>query len=259
MIWGEIMPDNRREFSQNEKMVLFSEVNGRCPICGDVLTHTKNNQIYKTFEVAHVYPANPLPEEDVLLAMEERLSSDVNDLKNVLAVCRKCHKKFDTPRTIEEYRGWLRLKRKLIQDAEIKNTYALFNIEAEIRVVLEKLNTPVSESELVQLSYILLKVDQKTNDTLPYIIKLSIKRDIVDYFEYTRKIFVEINKLTPYKFETLASQINVFYCKCMQTNQNQEYVYYVLVDWLNEKTDSYSKRACEIVIAYFIQDCEVFS
>lgn len=45
----------------------------------------------------------------------------------------------------------------------------------------------------------------------------------------------------------------------MQINPNQEFVYASLVDWLNEKTNSYSKRACEIVIAFFIQDCEVFS
>ena len=75
--------------------------------------------------------------------------------------CRICHKKFDTPRTVEEYRSWVRLKNKLLQDAKLKN--------------------------------------------------------------------------------------------------NQEFVYASLVDWINEKTGLYSRRACEILIAYFIQDCEVFS
>ena len=57
------MGDNRRIFSDNEKMVLFNEVDGRCPICGKPLTNTKNGQIIKMFEVAHIYPANPRPEE----------------------------------------------------------------------------------------------------------------------------------------------------------------------------------------------------
>ena len=95
------MGDNRRIFSDNEKMVLFNEVDGRCPICGKPLTNTKNGQIIKMFEVAHIYPANPRPEEIELLKDEERLSKDVNSLDNVIAVCRICHKKFDTPRTIE--------------------------------------------------------------------------------------------------------------------------------------------------------------
>ncbi len=67
------MGDNRRIFSDNEKMVLFNEVDGRCPICGKPLTNTKNGQIIKMFEVAHIYPANPRPEEVELLKDEERL------------------------------------------------------------------------------------------------------------------------------------------------------------------------------------------
>ena len=54
-----------------------------------------------------------------MLKDEERLSKDVNSLDNVIAVCRICHKKFDTPRTIEEYRSWVRLKKKLLQDAQL--------------------------------------------------------------------------------------------------------------------------------------------
>ena len=251
--------DNRREFSDNEKMLLYNEINGRCPICGGVLVYTKNGKINKSFEVAHIYPANPRPEEKELLKDEERLSDDVNDLKNVIAVCRICHKKFDTPRTVEEYRTWVRLKKKLIQEAELKNTYSMFHVETEIRKVLESLNDADIDEELVPLSYESLKIDQKSNDTLPYVIKRSIKRDVVDYFDYIHRLFIDIDQITPYKFDTLASQIKGFYYKCMQINPSQENVYTALVDWLNEKTSNYSRRACEIVIAYFIQDCEVFS
>lgn len=253
------MADNRREFTDNEKMLLHSEVGGRCPLCGEKLTYKKNNKIQKSFEIAHIYPANPRPDEKILLQNEEMLSDDVNDLKNVIAVCRICHKKFDTPRTVEEYRMWVRLKKRLIQDTELKNAYSLFNVEDEIKVILEKLNDEAAEYELVQLSYNSLKIDQKTDDTFPFAIKRTVKNDVVDYFDYIRRMFKEINQKSPYKFETLASQIKSFYLKCMQTNQNQEEVYTSLVDWLNEKTNSYSRRACEIVIAYFIQDCEVFS
>ena len=122
------MEDNRRIFSDNEKMLLFNEVNGRCPICGGKLTHKKENKIIKTFEVAHIYPANPRPDEVELLKDEERLSNDVNSLDNVLAVCRICHKKFDTPRTVEEYRSWVRLKKTLIQQAKLKDTLSLIHI-----------------------------------------------------------------------------------------------------------------------------------
>ena len=167
------LQDNRRKFSDNEKQVLFDEVHGRCPICGKRLTHSKNGHIYRTFEVAHIYPANPKLEEEKLLAAEERLSDDVNSLKNVVAVCRICHKKFDTPRTIDEYRTWVRMKKKLLQENEIKDNYALFNIEDDIAAVMKTLNSVAIEEAMVPLSLTSLKVDEKANDTLPLILKMK--------------------------------------------------------------------------------------
>ncbi len=160
------LQDNRRLFSDNEKQILFDEVYGRCPICGKRLTHNKNGRIYRTFEVAHIYPANPTPDEEALLSNEERLSEDVNDLRNVVAVCRICHKKFDTPRTIEEYRTWVRMKKKLLQDSQIKDNYISFNIEDDIATIIERLNSVDIEEIGVPLSLTSLKVDEKANDTL---------------------------------------------------------------------------------------------
>ena len=67
-----------------------------------------------------------------------------------------------------------------------------------------------------------------------------------------------MDKISPRKFDTLASQVKSFYLKCSQTCSKQDQLFTILVDWLDEKTEHYSKRACEIVIAFFIQDCEVF-
>lgn len=256
---SEKKQDNRRKFNDTEKMVLFNEVSGRCPICGKKLTYTKKNMPLRKFEIAHIYPANPRPEEIILLQDEERLSEDVNSLDNVIAVCRDCHKVFDTPRTVEEYRKWFSLKTNLINNAKIKDTYELFTIEEEIAVILEKINSSEYEFEAVELSLESLQIDQKVNSTLNYITKRTIKDDVVNYFSYIRSQFVEMDKNTPFMFETIAVQIKSFYTKCKQIEQDQQRLYETLVEWLNEKTDNYSKRACEIVIAYFIQDCEVFS
>lgn len=251
--------DNRRKFNETEKLILFNEVGGYCPICGKKLTYVKNNKILRKFEVAHIYPANPRPDEFKLLQDEERLSEDVNSMDNVIAVCRDCHKIFDNPRTVEEYRKWVSLKKQLLNNAKIKDTYELFNIEEEITVILEKINSSDYEFEVVELSYKSLNIDQKVDTTLNYITKRTIKDDVVNYFNYIKNQFIEIDKKTPYKFETIATQIKAFYVKCKQVDTDQQRLYQTLVEWLDDKTDNYSRRACEIVIAYFIQDCEVFS
>ena len=130
----------------------------------------------------------------------------------MVAVCRICHKKVDTPRTIDEYRTWVRMKKKLLQENEIKDNYALFNIEDDIAVVMKTLNSVAIEEALVPLSLTSLKVDEKANDTLPYVLKRTIKNNVVDYFDFIRKGFADIDKVTPYKFSTIACLLYTARC-----------------------------------------------
>ncbi|MGG5359198.1 MULTISPECIES: ABC-three component system protein [unclassified Enterococcus] len=250
--------DNRRIPTENEKLLLHTEVDGRCPMCGNSLTYKKGTKIYKSFEIAHIYPANPKEIEKEILKDMPLLDSDVNNLKNLIAVCPRCHTKFDNPRTTDEYMKWYIIKQKLLSNAELRQSFYLFNIEEELKNILEKLDDEAIEEQLVQLNLNSLRIDQKTNETMPYAIKRSIKNDVVDYFDYIKNVFLEMDKISPRKFDTLASQVKSFYLKCSQSCSNQNQLFVTLVDWLDEKTEHYSKRACEIVIAFFIQDCEVF-
>lgn len=254
-----MLQDERKLFTKNEKQILYDEVHGRCPMCGIPLMQEKNGRLYHSFEVAHIYPVNPTQKEKDLLAGEERLSDDVNDLKNVIAVCHVCHDRFDTPRTVDGYRLWVKRKKRILEENETKSKYRDYTIEENIKVIIEKLHSMDIKKEGVALSLESLKVDEKANDTLPYILRRTIKNNIIDYFYFIQKEFENMDKVNPYKFNLIASQIRSFYYKCMIIYNNQEKVYYSLIDWLDEKTEYCSKPACEVLIAFFIQDCEVFS
>jgi len=249
--------NSRKTYSANEQLLLYTQVEGICPICTKPLYYEKNGQIHKKYEIAHIYPLNPTPKEVELLKNEKRLSIDVNSLDNVIPLCPDCHEKFDKPRTIEEYRMLYKIKESLIQKSKIMNTYSYFNIEDEIRVVLQKLN--LESGELAKLEYTALKVEQKSDNTLPLLLKKQIINDVTEYFKFIQNIFVEIDKECPEKFNTLAMQIKGFYYKCRQTTQSQEDIYHSIVAWIHNKTGKYSLRACEIIVSFFIQDCEVFS
>lgn len=253
------MEDKRKIYTDNEKLVLYNEVDGYCPLCNEKLTYKKNKKIYKVFEIAHIYPLNPSNEEKEELKGTPRRDCNVNSLENVLAVCPKCHTKFDNPRTKDEYMRWYELKTRLILEETLKDSYSLFNLEEEIKAILSKLINDNFEFQITPLSYNSLKIEEKANETLPLHVKRKIIHDVVDYFDYIKDLFIEIEKITPNKFATLATQIKLFYLKCSQETTNQYDIFKILVDWMNEKTNSVSPQACEIVISYFIQDCEVFS
>lgn len=251
------MSNYRKDYTPNEHLLLYSQVEGICPICTKALWYEKAGQVCKKYQIAHIYPLNPSQKEVDLLKHEKRLSSDVNSLDNVIPLCYDCHVKFDKPRTIEEYQMLYKIKESLILKSRIMSSYSLFNIEDEIRVVLHKLN--FDNGELAKLEYSALKVDQKADNSLPPLLKRQIKNDVTEYYLFIQNIFEEIDKDTPDKFNTLAMQIKSFYFKCKQSTKNQEEIYQNIVEWLHDKTGRYSLSACQIITSFFIQDCEVFS
>lgn len=258
-LWGEHVQMAKHQFTDNQILTLFGQVEGMCPLCDNELTQKKKGAIYKVFEIAHIYPENATQQESELLKDEERLSDDVNDVNNVLAVCPTCHTKFDKPRTVEEYRKWVGIKKQLINKSKAKNVYSLYAIENKISEVLIKLQTVDLDDDSGKLSLDSLKIDEKADETLPSLTKRTIKHNVVDYFDYIQTLFTEIDKEQPFTFNLIATQVKAAYIKLKQINNDQEFIFWTLVDWLDKKTDKISKEACEIIISFFVQNCEVFS
>ena len=115
---GSAMSAKRKTYSAAEENAFTTEVDGKCPLCGKALFYKKGNASFKGYEIAHIYPLNATPAEVQVLKGEKRLSSDLNSSENLIALCVKCHKQFDKPRTIAEYRRLVAIKLSLIRRAE---------------------------------------------------------------------------------------------------------------------------------------------
>ena len=146
----------------------------------------EKGQKKKRYEAAHIYPLNPTKEESETLKNEERLHEDVNHLNNFIALCRSCHKQFDHPRTVEEYRKLFSLKKSIIARNEMRDKYHDYQIETEIKRIIFKLVEDSSEGNLVPLETSALRLDEKANDTLTVLTKRKIRNDINDYYIYIR-------------------------------------------------------------------------
>jgi hypothetical protein len=250
------MSNNRRQPSDNELAILLSEAENMCPICTISLMYVKNGRTNKRFEAAHIYPLNPTEEEKILLSNEEKLNEDVNHIDNFIALCRKCHKQYDHPRTLEEYKQLYKRKLELISRAKTRESYHDYQIELDIKEIINDLCDENLEEILSPLQNTALKLEDKTNETLSALAKRRIKNDITDYYIYIREQFRDLDK-NDGDFELIALQIKTFYIKIKKNEKNQQRIYESLVEWLSKKTDS-NKEACGLVIAFFIQNCEVF-
>ncbi|MBN8046925.1 HNH endonuclease [Paraclostridium bifermentans] len=247
----------RIDIGANRKMLLHTEVDGICPLCTKPLMYKKNNKTHKFFEVAHIYPLNPTKEEEILLRDEELLSEDRNSDDNLIALCTDCHTRFDKPRTVDEYRQMVSLKKSLISKDKLRSSIFDNNIDDEIQAVLTML-TEEDIEENGEVKYTAKAVEEKLNDTIRPITKRKIKSNISIYYIVIKNKFIELDNINKNTFDIIANQIKTFYLKLERENNSQEEIFKKLSNWLNKKTMEYSPDACDIIISFFIQNCEVF-
>lgn len=248
----------RQQFTENQRKFLHDETLGVCPVCGKSFCYTKKGRLYFSFDIAHIYPLNP-SQEEIEILKNVKFEYSVNSFENLIALCPSCHRKYDNPRTQEEYYKLLSIKKRLLNNYKMKELYSEFTLEEELSEIVQLISSCDLNQELEQLSFSLLTIDEKTKENCSNILKITIKRNVVYYFNYIRNLFIEIDKLNPNKFNIISAQIKCFYIKCLDINSDKDWLFEKMIEWLQYKTNFKNRVACEIIISFFVQNCEVFS
>lgn len=251
------MGKDRREIQPNEQLILHSEVNGVCPLCPTILMYEKNGRNQKGFEIAHIYPLNPLPKEVKLLKSEEKLNLDLDHSDNLICLCNPCHKKYDKDKTVEEYRELLKKKKDIVKRKKEQEIWSKTSVEKQIFEIIELLVYQDFEFE-DNLEYSPKTIDDKTNETITVLTKRKIHQNVQDYFFKISSKFKEIDFVEPMTTEIISSQIKTHYLLLKKQGTNQKEIFEAMVTWLQKQTKQDTREASEIIISYFIQNCEIF-
>lgn len=251
------MEKERRKIPPNEQLILHSEVNGICPLCPTILIYEKNGRNQKGFEIAHIYPLNPLPKEVELLKNEEKLNSDLDHGDNLICLCNPCHKRYDKDKTVEEYQELLRKKKDILKRKKEQELWSRTSIEKQIFEIIEVLVDQDFEFE-DNLGYSPQTIDDKTNDSITVLTKRKIHQNVQDYFFKISAKFKEIDCAEPMTTEIISSQIKTHYLLLKKQGTNQKEIFDAMVAWLQKQTKQDNREASEIIISYFIQNCEIF-
>ena len=80
------------------------------------------------------------------------------------------------------------------------------------------------------------------------------------YYHFVRKHLSELDDAGS-NFKIIANQVQNYYLKLARSKgKSQSDIYYDIVDWIMHKlslSNDY-RIACEIVVSFFVQNCEVF-
>lgn len=127
------------------------------------------------------------------------------------------------------------------------------DIEARIKEVIQAFKfideskTPFTDAKKVKE-----KIDRQAE---PHLFK-KIEGNVNDYFADIRKLFIEEQETGDLIFEQIRRKMRNKYLEKKKKTPRE--VFNDMVDWLMLETSTTDREACEAVISYFIQDCEVF-
>jgi len=245
----------RKKPTPNFDARLIAEVNNFCPLCGKRLLGEKANRSVKLYEIVHIYPHSPTHEQTTTLQKVPK-PTDPEAFENRIALCRDCHKKQDFHTTIDDYLKLYEIKQKILAESVAIDSASEVQIEMQLKDVLQKLNT-VNIAELIQLSYSPVAVEQKIgrNDIL---LREKVKNYVVQYFPFVQDLFGQLDEEGRHRSDLIASEVKLCFQKFNAHHLLPVVVFDGLVKWLQSKTQSQHNIACEIIIAFFIQNCEVF-
>lgn len=244
--------------SLNAKAILIDEVDAICPICTKPLYEEKNSKFIVVHDFAHIYPLNPTANELIVLKDVKKLSSDVNHINNFIALCKGCHKIYDTDKTFEEYNILYNLKKKLIVKRKLKTRFIEYKIENEVKEIIDILDDEdyVLDNE-TKFEYTLKVIDEKMKESTLSLRK-DIKANVKDYYSVIKSKLAEIEKLKISQSEKISLEFKLYYLELKdKTDLSQEDVFEEMINWLKKKTKK-SRNSCKIVVSFFIQNCEVF-
>ena len=246
----------RERISEVEKNIYLDEVDFICPLCGKRL-YDKRNGKKRTplFEIAHIYPNSPTKNQYETLDDLERLGENCESFENKIALCLNCHKKQDYNTTKEKYLKLLERKKQLMENLNKNEMLNEMIIEDEIKKIITKIEGLDFDSK-IDLKYEPVEVKKKIpNENGIFFNK--VYNNIICYYLKVNNEF-KVNKNYNISYESICLNIRNVYVKMSSLYKNQEDLFNKLVDWLSKKTQTSSICACEIIISYFIQNCEVF-
>lgn len=256
-----IKKKTRRNISDEEKVILLTEVNRVCPLCGVKLITKKKKKSLYTFEIAHIYPHKPSKHEKELLKDVKCLSDDTEDIQNLILLCPSCHRKHDKYTTLDEYYRLYNLKSKMNAESNCKEYFGDYRIDEDISEIIIALGKELKNGgqNFNELSLKAMKIEEKSDETLGIFTKTTIESYVKTYYIYIKEQFNELEKDEVGIFDLIATQVKSFYIQLKRTEKNKTIIFEQVTEWIFIKSGRRSKVASQIIASYFVQSCEVLS
>ena len=218
------------ELTPEHLLVLSSETGGKCQNCGRLLgVKNEGNEI----NYAKIFPVSE--DEDIIVCVDcERELTSATDEKKAALLLDKRHNELT---------------------ASALDAVARIKLENNIEEVLATL-AHLEADETTGLNHEPIKVKNKiTNPSL----QRKVLFDVTTLYEAVKDILDRLSGEDRLNTERFAKSIRKMFLEAEDKLSSQSDIYNLLVDNMYNKIGHKHKEECEIIISYFVQNCEVFN
>ncbi|EKB53608.1 ABC-three component system protein [Falseniella ignava] len=228
-----------RETVPTSDYYLLSECDSSCPTCGKRLTENIRNNSIKKYDV---------------------IQFDFLDPQNdKLCLCRDCADIYVGELSEEEQQEIIDIKEELIKNKQIKEVSNSVKLEKDILEVINNLSSIDLSSIHTDLTLNAVELKKKIHPE-NYMLIFDINTKVTSYYNTVRNIFSNLEGEGIIVFEKIASQVKLYYLNLEEENIDQSQIYEEVTDWIHNSSGGNSNRlACQIIAAFFVQNCEVFN
>ena len=242
----------------NDDLPLLAQAHYECPLCHAPLVEDIKNTSVKKYEIVYIYP------KDISRCANE--FADVNRPDNLdsnsnkIALCLNHAQSYRLGPTKTEYERLTEIKDRLLRTYSALTDINNASLEDDIHCVLSGSTGITADTILEELPLNALRLDQKISPNNP-LLKTEITDKVLRYYNYIDSLFSSMEREGTGDFELIASEIKIAFKKLDNGTLSQDEIVEYLAEWIKNKTGvgNQHKTACRIVVAYFIQNCEVFN
>lgn len=245
----------RKNPGNGEQQLYLKEVNFTCPLCGKDLRNRSQRKQNKLYEIAHIYPNSPTPEQRRVLADAPRLGENSESFENKIALCRDCHASQDYHTTLADYMKLYDKKKSCLENENLRNIVMDIPLHEAIAEVVKRI-VVVREDEL-SLNYTPVELAKKfsAEETL---LKMSIRAYATQYYPYIRDLFREKEGRDNFVMEAFCLMVKSKFLEMAAVTTDKRKIFDQMTQWFQNRALTDRRDACEALTAFFVQNCEVF-
>ena len=146
-------------------------------------------------------------------------------------------------------------KRVIVARKCFEKSVDALEMEKEIVQVLDAL-TVTKLADMPKLQYSPVEVQDKIPDD--NMLCSKILTNVVQYFPFVGEKLKELNNERKLTYEKISEDVRRAYLEFASNEDRKEVIFNQLCEWLADKAQTDKKSACEVIISYYVQNCEVF-